>query len=240
LKPTINFNIEFTEVTGELSGYVDTKMKTLEANQNALNEQVFGLLMFRTFLPSNATRTSNNSVATVGLTNTISEFLSSQLSFFVSEFLEGAVEDVDFISGIDVDVGYTQSYDYLDQSATYSEWEVHMRNRLFNDRFIVDVGGSYVADNPLIAESYFAGDYALEYVLTADRRLKVRLYYRNEETIEGRKNKTGIGLSYRREFDSFIAWLKGEEKDSKRSKKNKNVDKGREGEVQDVGGIDNW
>ena len=93
-------------------------MKTLEANQNALNEQVFGLLMFRTFLSSNARRTSNNSMATVGLTNMISEFLSSQLSFFVSEFLEGAVEDVDFIYGIDVDVGYTQSYDYLDQSAT--------------------------------------------------------------------------------------------------------------------------
>jgi len=242
LKPTINFNIEFPDITGELSGYADTKMKTLEANQNALNEQVFGLLMFRTFLPSNATRTSNNSVATVGLTNTISEFLSSQLSFFVSEFLEGAVEEVDFISGIDFDVGYTKSYDNLDQSATYSEWEVHMRNRLFNDRFIVDVGGSYVADNPIVPDAYFAGDYALEYILTEDRRLKIRVYFRNEETIEGRKNKTGIGLAYRREFDSFIAWLKGEEKDSKRSNKNKkskNVDKNQATEVQDVGGIEN-
>ena len=73
-----------------------------------------------------------------------------------------------------------------------------MRNRLFNNRFIIDVGENYVADNPVIPEVYFAGDYALEYVLTTDRRLKVRLYYRNEETIEGRKNKTGIGLVYRR------------------------------------------
>ena len=80
----------------------------------------------------------------------------------------GAVEDVDFISGIDVDVGYTKSYDYLDQSSTYSEWEVHMRNRLFNDRFIVDVGGSYVADNPVIPEAYFAGDYALEFEIERD------------------------------------------------------------------------
>ena len=219
LQPTINFNIRFPDLTGELAGYVDSKMKTLQADPNGLNQQVFGLLLAGTFLPSNAVAGSNQFASTAAV-NTMSEFISSQLSFFVSDFLTGAVEDVDFISGIDFDVGYNESVDYIDQSQNYREWEVHMRNRLFNDRFIVDVGGSYVVDNPIATEAaYFAGDYALEYILTQDRRLKVRFYHRNEETIEGRKNKTGIGLSYRREFDNFGDWLRGLDNEAKKVRK---------------------
>ena len=103
-----------------------------------------------------------------------------------------------------------------------------MRNRLFDDRIVVDVGGSYVTDNPWTSDQYFAGDYALEYALTEDGRLKVRLYYRNDRTIEGIKNKTGIGLSYRREFDNFMDWLRGVEKDAQ----NKSKDAERDGEQQ--------
>ena len=216
LSPNINFNISFPEVRGELSGYVNSKMATLNADQNALNEQVFGLLILGTFLPTNFTSSSaTNNFLQVGAYNTVTEFISSQLSYYLSDFLASALEDVGFISSIDVTVGHSRSYDIALQSTDYQEWELSVRNQLFNDRFIVDVGGNYVTDSP-VAGTYFAGDYALEYVLTEDRRLKVRFYYRTDETIEGRQNKTGIGLSYRREFDNFFAWLKGLEKEAKR------------------------
>jgi len=229
-EPEINFDIKFPDVTGELSGYLDNKMKTLQADPNALNQQAFGLILLGQFIPSNDVAGVNSSnLAGVGIANTLSEFISSQLSYYISEFLRGAIEDVGFISGIDFDVGYNQSYDFITQNAAVTEWEVHMRNRLFNDRFVVDVGGSYVTDNPWRSETYFAGDYALEYALTEDRRLKVRLYYRNDETIEGRKNKTGIGLSYRREFDNFGDWLKGLESDAKKMAK----EASRDGEQKD-------
>ena len=219
LQPSIAFQISFPDVTGELRGYVDSKMSSLRADQNSLNEQVFGLLLLGTFLPSNFSNTSTSgNFLNVTATNTMTEFVSSQLSFYLSEFVGSAVENVGFISDIDINVAYNKSYDYTAQSSSYEEWELSVRNRLFNDRFIVDVGGNYVTDSP-VAGTYFAGDYALEYVLTKDRRLKVRFYYRQDETIEGRKNKTGIGLSYRREFDSFGEWLRGLDKEAKRAAK---------------------
>ncbi|MDX1408736.1 MAG: translocation/assembly module TamB domain-containing protein, partial [Saprospiraceae bacterium] len=219
LEPSINFSIRFPELTGELAGYADSKLRILESNQNALNEQVFGLLWAGTFLPSNVLQNSSTTqLAGSGIYNTLSEFFSTQLSQFLSEFLARAVEDVDFISGIDFDVGYNKSYDFDLQDYSYSEWELRVKNRLFDDRIILDVGGNYITDSPVAGPSgtYFAGDYALEYVLTADRRLKVRFYHRNELTIEGRKSKVGIGLSYRREFDSFGEWLKGLDKEAKK------------------------
>ncbi|MDX1476542.1 MAG: translocation/assembly module TamB domain-containing protein [Saprospiraceae bacterium] len=222
LEPSINFSIRFPELTGELAGYADSKLRILESNQNALNEQVFGLLWAGTFLPSNVLQNSSTTqLAGSGIYNTLSEFFSTQLSQFLSEFLERAVEDVDFISGIDFDVGYNKSYDFDLQDYSYSEWELRMKNRLFDDRIILDVGGNYITDSPVIPSgTYFAGDYALEYVLTADRRLKIRFYHRNEWTIEGRKSKVGLGLSYRREFDSFGEWLQGLDREAKKLKKN--------------------
>ena len=219
LEPEINFDIKFPELTGEIAGYADSKLRILRTNDNAMNEQVFGLLWAGTFLPSNVLQSDNTTeLAGSGIYNTLSEFLSNQLSLFLSEMLEQAVADVDFISGIDFDVGYSQDFDFNSQNYSASEWELRLKNRLFDDRIILDVGGNYITDSP-VAGTYFAGDYALEYVLTRDRRLKVRFYHRNERTIEGQKNKVGIGLSYRREFDSFGEWLTGLDKEAKKLKK---------------------
>jgi hypothetical protein len=37
--------------------------------------------------------------------------------------------------------------------------------------------------------------------------LKIRAYNRNTLTLEGRKNKVGVGVVYRRESDSFAEFL---------------------------------
>lgn len=215
LAPNINFDISFPDLSGELAGYADSKLRILKSNQNALNEQVFGLLWVGTFLPSNALQSQSTAqIARSGFETTLSQWVSNQLSSFLSTFLERAVSDVGFISGIDFNVGYTAKSDLI--SEEYQEWELRPKFRLFDDRFIVEGGTNVAKDNPIAEGAYVAYDYALEYVLTSDRRLKVRFYQRTGvETIEGRKNKVGIGLSYRREFDSFGEWLKGLDKAAK-------------------------
>lgn len=216
--PEINFDISFPEVSGELSGYINSKMRILESNQNAMNEQVFGLLWTGTFLPSNAFSlggTNQSSIADAALYNTLSEFIASQASRILSSLLQGAFSNVGFISGIDVDlgVGWKESFELPDENFKYEEYEFSLKNRLFNDRILLDVGGNYVTDAP-VAGAYFAGDFAIEYALTKDRRLKVRFSHRNDLTIEGNKKyKYGIGLSYRREFDSFEELFKRVRKD---------------------------
>ncbi len=213
-QPNIDFEIEFPILTGEVKGYVDSKMRILRSDQNAMLEQVMGLLLTKSFLPSNTIVSSAGQVATSGIFNTVSELISAQLSSYLSGFLSEAIEDVGFISSIDFDIGF--EFNPLGQNPGYTldpneilsesgnEVDIRLTNRLFNDRITLDLGGNYTTSSPLLeGGTYFAGDYALEYQLTQDRRLKIRFYHRNDVTIEGRKNKLGLGLSWRREFDSF-------------------------------------
>ena len=111
------------------------------------------------------------------------------------------------VSGIDLSVNYSQ-YQYsgvTDPGAfsTGNEFAVNPRLYLFNDRLIVSssLGSTQVAGTN---GALFAGDLVIEYVLTEDRQLRVRAYQSTEPRINaGRRNRTGIGLSYRKEFNTF-------------------------------------
>ena len=229
LEPEINFDFSFPNLSGELAGYADTKLRVLKSNQNALNEQVFGLLWAGSFLPSNVLQSDASlQLAEQGISNTMSEFLSNYVSGVFSSAISKWIG-----SEIDFDVGYSEGSQFdipeaPGSSSTYREWELRVKNRLFNNRVIIDAGANYSADDPIGTGDYFVGDYALEYLLTEDGRLKIRFYQRNEPTIEGRKNKLGIGLAWRREFDSFDEWFGGLRKEAKKLKE-KNQDEEGEG-----------
>ncbi|MEP6793528.1 MAG: translocation/assembly module TamB domain-containing protein [Saprospiraceae bacterium] len=209
LHPNIAFEIEFPTLTGELKGYVDSKIKALKANENALLEQVMGLLITRSFLPTTSGFSLNVSK---GITSTLGDLLSSTLSNYLGGFLRDLIKS-DVIS-IDLNVAVdlpNKETGTLDQNGSpndfsASAYSANLPIGFFNDRLSVNVGGNYVSGSALEASKggkYFAGDISLEYWITPDRRLKIRAYNRNEVTFEGHKNKVGLGLAYRREYDSF-------------------------------------
>ena len=69
--------------------------------------------------------------------------------------------------------------------------------------------------------AFLAGDVVIEYAVTRDRRFKVRMYQLTDATILGRRNKRGLGLSWRREFDNINigAFFSKMKKDAKESQK---------------------
>ena len=71
LQPDISFNIEFPDLSGELKGYANTKVNILRANENAMFQQVAGLLITRSFLPD-ITGASSSLFITQGINNTLS------------------------------------------------------------------------------------------------------------------------------------------------------------------------
>jgi TamB, inner membrane protein subunit of TAM complex len=214
LKPDINFDLNFPNVPNELRSFVESKINILRLNQNELNRQVFGLMVIGSFLPSGneaLTGRAGNSIY-----NTVSEMVSSQLSIYMSGLLSEVFTDVGFISGIDFDINYSRySSDETDPTTgeqilrSGNELEVRLNNQLFNDRLSVNVGGNVDwggNDNlgPATQGAFLAGDLILEYILTKDKRFKVRFYQRSDQSFDGgRRNKTGLGFSYRREFDNF-------------------------------------
>ncbi|MCB0655147.1 MAG: translocation/assembly module TamB domain-containing protein, partial [Saprospiraceae bacterium] len=211
LQPNISFDLAFPELTGELKSYADAKLNILKSDPNALNNQVLSLFLFGNFIPSNNITLSNQFFSNSGA-NTLSQWVSNQLSIFLTDLISEAVSEYGFISGVDFDINWNL-YSQLNTSAERaitqggSEVQLHFRNRLFNDRLALNFGANFVNDSP-INGTYIAGDFSLEYYITQDRRLALRLYQRPEETIEGRRNKFGMGLTYRKEFDNLFDFRK--------------------------------
>ena len=207
LKPDIAFDIAFPDLTGELQGYCDSKIRILKANENAMLEQVVGLLITRSFLPSTAVGAG---VLTKGIDNTLSELISATLSSYLGGLLGSLIPEAGAFTGIDfqmnLDLPITQGgvadpgTGVDDPSATVVE--VALPLEFFNDRLRVNVGGNYVTGaTTLSATEGFAGDVTFKYQITRDRRLSIRAYNRNTLTVEGRKNKVGAGITYQREYD---------------------------------------
>jgi hypothetical protein len=214
LHPNIAFDIDFPTLTGEIKGYADSKVKALKANENAMNEQVVGLLFSRSFLPSTS-GVSTSGVISKGITNTLSEIISSTFSSYLGGLLADILPQGNFLTGIDFQVGVdlpTLGGDVINSEGQFedpnaSEYSANLPLEFFNDRLSVNFGGNYVSGSSFVPGStsgtYFSGDVTFEYQITADKRLKIRAYNRNTLTFEGRKNKVGVGLAYKREYDSF-------------------------------------
>ena len=206
MAPEIDFDLGFPTVTGELKNFTDSKLRVVRQDQNELNRQVFGLLVIGGFLPSG---NIDGSELITGI-NTLTELLSNQLSIYLTELLSEVFTDVGFISGIDFDIAYNvYTADNLDDLSvsTGSEFQLRLKNYLFNDRLSINVG-SNIGAAETTEGTYFAGDVVIEYVLTKDRRFKVRFYQSTQPSIRGRETKQGVGISYRREFDNFIFGMK--------------------------------
>ena len=220
LQPDITFGINFPNIDPSLRTYTDGKLRALRDDPSELNRQVFGLIVLGNFLPSPIVSTTQQQQYITGI-NTLSEMLSNQLSNYLTDLLSDVVMDVGFISGIDFDINYRlyqieglESINLDDPTTTRQQVQLGLKNYLFNDRLLINIGGNFdIINSDDVASSnlgsYIAGDFVIEYLLTADGRYKIRAYNRNETGLDfdTQVNETGVGFSYRTEFDSFQEFI---------------------------------
>ncbi len=220
-KPIINFDISFPDLQGELKTYADSKLRTLRTNEIALNNQVVQLIVFQTFLSSGgviASGVSNSSLLTSAAGNTLSELVSNQLSNLLTGLLSEALSDNGLISGIDFKVGLRNNsgiFSSNNGALDFNEVEVDGRTkfRFLNERMSLKVGGNFVRNETVIGGlgNYIAGNVVLEYFLTDERKLKVRVYGTSDIDFQStsRRGKYGFGFGYRTEFGSLSEFQDG-------------------------------
>lgn len=223
-QPVINFDIEFPSLTGELKNYADNKLRVLKQDQNELNRQVFGLIVVGQFLPSDFALQGSEIIY-----NTVSEFISNQLSLLLTELFSDLITDGRVLSGIDLDIAYNQ-YQSVDLGEGQAfnrgdEFQVQLRQNFFNDRLSVVVGGNLdIGSNVRTAAAtgtFFGNDVVIEYVLNKDRSIKLKVYQRLQPDIGGgRRFQVGTGISFRKEFDSFGDFWRSLRGDAKKLKDN--------------------
>lgn len=203
LNPQISFKLGFPQLESQLRTVVQNKLREVESDENELNRQVLGLIVFNNFFSSGFSGQDNTQLGI----NTMSGFLSAQISSYLSDVLSQALTGVDFISGIDLDVGYNRFMgEKIEGNNTFlsgEEFNVRLKNTLFDDRLAINAGANIVTNNEITGGYYIAGDVAVEYYLTEARRLKVKFYNRNDQTVYGPRQRTGIGLSFRKEFNTI-------------------------------------
>jgi hypothetical protein len=221
LQPDIAFDIKFPSLDSELRNFTENKMRSIRQDANELNRQVFGLLILGQFLPSGYTIQAGD----VGI-NTLSEMLSNQLSIYLTEFVSEFFTGSSVIKGIDLDISYNRysagsGSDPTNPSAAYTTSELQGRlNVIVNDRFTIRMGGNFdVGGGSQLYtnnSSFLSGDFQVEYVISKDRRLKIKVYNSTEPDFAGgRRNKYGVGLSFRKEFDSIQELLEFRKKKQK-------------------------
>mgnify|MGYP006273385869 CR=1 FL=1 len=211
-KPEVGFAIDLDINDPQLRNAVEGKMALINQNENELNRQVFGLLVLNQFIPTNGAGQDGLNTIQTGATNTVSEFLSTQLTGYFNDWLSTFVEDLDF------SINY-RSYDQLN---TYSEFDLQRRRelqlalskRFLDDRLSIAVGGNidfgqdyYDAEQ---TNTNFAGDATVQYAITKDRRLRAKAFTTTDYDIfqQAYITRAGLGLSYQREYDDVRDFFK--------------------------------
>jgi hypothetical protein len=205
LQPDIAFDLGFPRLFGEVRSLVESKMQNLRRDPNDLNWQVFGLIVANNFLPPGLASQGTEYIATI---NTVSEMISNQFSRYITALMSELVSDVGIISDVGFDFNYnlyqSQAITQIEQAFTDSKIQVTQRINFYDDRLSLAIEGSVINTRGIEASSgvLIGGDFKVEYALTEDRRLKLRVYQRSEPTILGNNRyKVGAGLTFRKEFD---------------------------------------
>lgn len=220
--PEVNFDLSFPSLdVGQLKSLADSKLRTLRANPAQLNNQVAGLIILKTFLPSNNPLGDGFFTANTLLSSgnsTLSEFISTQLSDLLSGFVNAALPENKIVSSLDLELGLNNNIDF-ETAENVSLFDIfdpdeiqlklNPRFKFLGERLSARIGGDYVraSGSPFIAENAFIPDLIVDYDITADRKLKLRFQYRYDFDVldnSQRKQKYSVGLNYGHEFGKLV------------------------------------
>lgn len=202
LSPQINFDIVTSDlpqsivVEGHPPVRLDFEFQTFKnkLDEQELKRQVFSLVVLRRFSPPESFNTSGSIV------NSVSELLSNQLSNWISQVDENLEIDVDLST--------------LDEEA-YNTFQLRLSYTFMNGRLRVTRDGTFYGNqnnsdiNANQNLSSIAGDWTVDYLLTADGKLKVKMYNRTNinpilNTL-GSQNSvtTGVSISHTQSFNNL-------------------------------------
>ena len=202
LKPDISFHIEAAQdVTalpgGDDQGRLRRFLVTTNDREDELNKQVFSLLMLRKLSPETS---FNLGTVDRGISSSVSELLSNQLSYWLSQSNENLEIDIDLNSFDENSFNtfqYRLAYSFLD-----GRLRVSGGNNLNNNLNNATATNANIADN----NNALIGNWAVEYLLTEDGRLRVKLFSRANQFLSAASEtnqQTGISLQLIRSFDQF-------------------------------------
>ncbi|MCU0395156.1 MAG: translocation/assembly module TamB, partial [Chitinophagaceae bacterium] len=209
--PQLAFDIEFppgSPMQNNVSA--QAKLGQIRADNSEMLKQVTYLIVFRSFAPYKEGAGSRNPGTDLAV-NTVSELLSSQME----KILTNVVQDITGDQSLNVNFS-TEFYNSssvvsgnVNASSGYDRvsFNFMLNKSYFNNRVVVNLGSDFDMDVRSTTTSgfQFLPDVSVEFILTPNRRLRAIIFKKDNLDFAGRRNRAGVSLSYRKDFDKLIS-----------------------------------
>jgi len=210
LTPEIDFDIVISDYPKHLvidgvsfETVVSAFKSEIHSNEQELKRQVFSLIILRKFAEQGSFSVGNS------FGNSVSEFISNQLSYWITQIDENLE--------IDLDLGT------LDQNA-FNTFQYRLSYSFNEGRFRVTRSGNISNEDNPNDLSNIIGDWTLEYLLSEDGKYRAKMYNRfNYNSLYGDSRSTttataGFSLMHTQSFNKFRDLFKSNKKKQKKDK----------------------
>ena len=213
LKPAIDFAFELPELSPLKSDFFIVKrLQQFKEDKNDLNKQVTSLLLFNTFINNNQGFLTASSGYNV-LSSTIGGVVSNAISGFFNKFLQKYIKNTSLYFNLNSSLGTSA----IDLQANVAQLQAAAKSgfivTLLKGRLIISAGLNVDYNNPYISYNrnnnvLITPDITAEFILTKDGRVRIVGFNRTNYDLLGERNKTGVNLSYRKNFDKLSELFK--------------------------------
>ncbi|MEO8819262.1 MAG: translocation/assembly module TamB domain-containing protein, partial [Ginsengibacter sp.] len=221
--PTPEFEFQFPFDNPLKSDPIATEYlkSRFQEDKTALMNQVASLLLFNQFMNNDQGLLTGNNTGNF-VTRSVGQLLSSTLSSSLNSWLKKVLNtnDVNLITNINTgDLNFQKG---ATQKDLQNVGNFGVKTAFLNNKLLVTVAGNVdyrVGQNVTVSNSnfLFTPDVSFQYLITPDGRLRVIGFNRSDADIGdlagvARRNRTGIQLSYRKDFDTFAEFFTNENK----------------------------
>jgi hypothetical protein len=226
--PKISFEFEIPEnKQSDLSKdpVLLENLKNFARDENEQNRQVASLLLFNTFINDNSggfgASTASFLSGTAG--QVISGFLNNQLTKVFQKLFNDPTITPYITFNSNYNLTSTELINALEASGNFG-----FKKAYINGRLVVSLGGNIDYNNPYILQArntnvLLTPDITVEYLLTKDGKLRIVGFNRTVvDATLGQRNRTGLRLSYSRDFDKLTKAERIALREERKKNKNKN------------------
>lgn len=214
MKPDIKFHFDFPVNSPIKNDDVfDRFRKKIESDDNEMLKQVAYLIVFNSFAPYGEASVAQTNFTSIGV-NSISSIVTREINKSFTNLLYKITKDKSLV--FDLSSAVYSSNDLFSQgnvSATSTQFDRYnvkfkIGKSFFSDRVRVNFGSDFdfnLRTTTQTGNFQWLPDWNVEWSLNSDKNLLLLAFSKNSLDISGstlgRRNRQGIGLTYKKDFD---------------------------------------
>ncbi len=189
--PDLDFDLSFVNSDIQQNPNIDRRLNEIRSDQEQLYNQVFGLIIFDSFVDASVSGSIVQNTGNIALSS-VSSLVEDRLNKLTDKFIKG----FDLIVNVD---SYNTDYINDSRSTSVTEFGVGASKSFFNNRLTLKALGNVDVDNRSshAAFSSIAGDFILQYKLNKKGNITLEAFRKSDFDVllEENTNKNGIGIS---------------------------------------------